>query len=130
MILTNQTCCITFEYIDILLAMILLVDVASVTNCILNYITARDNVALVIHFTITDTYLTICTLLTRYLLTSYTYLSLTDIRERIMLRWYVTDKVECFNFNVSMSCVKLRTYIQNWFLILRAYTLQLKCLSM
>ena len=127
MILTNQTCCITFEYIDILLAMILL---ASVTNCILNYITARDNVALVIHFTITDTYLTNCTLLTRYLLTSYTYLSLTDIRARIMLRWYVTDKVECFNFNVSMSCVKLRTYIQNWFLILRAYRLQLKCLSM
>ena len=125
MILTNQTCCITFEYIDILLAMILLIDVASVTNCILNYITARDNVALVIHFTITDTYLTNCTLLT-----SYTYLSLTDIRARIMLRWYVTNKVECFNFKVSISCVKLRMYIQNWFLILRAHTLQLKCLSM
>ena len=128
MILINQTCCITFEYIDIL--PILLIDVASVRNCILNYITARDNVALVIHFTITDTYLTNCTLLTRYLLTSYTYLSLTDIRARIMLCWYVTDEVECFNFNVSMSCVKLRTYIQNWFLILRAYTLKLKYLSM
>ena len=61
MMLTNQTCCIIFEYIDILLAMILLIDVASVMNCILNYITARDNVALVIHFTITDKYLNNCT---------------------------------------------------------------------
>ena len=43
--------------------MILLIDVASVTNCSLNYITAWDNVALVIHFTITGTYLINSTLL-------------------------------------------------------------------
>ena len=53
MILTNQTFVLHLSILIYSLLLILLMGVPLVTNCILNCIRARDNVAFVIHFTIT-----------------------------------------------------------------------------